>query len=507
MTAAGDRPGNPPRKAVVIGGGIGGLSCACMLAKEGVDTLLVEKNREAGGTARGFDYRGVHLELGCGISGPAGDGKSLSRFLSYFGVAGDVDVAMLPREACVKVCSGNETISLPWGIENYAGAVAERSPGDREEIMNFGKRIRFMMDNLPLYNIDRYFELADDVETRILLSRESVSECLQNIRSHMARRLLSLFWRFIGTPPLKAPMSLYGPEMGAFLEGPCTISGEKLCTSMMEKIKSFGGKIETLKKVTRIGIESRDIRGVEINGEDFYKADLVVSTLHPLDTMELIDDAMPVRRMKRRMEQAGETHGTFVSYFMPEDVDRIEAIEPGWHLVLGGKETAEHGGQIDPENIEEFDVGLLAARSRPAAGEVTRAIVLFPPGAFGKWRHTTTGKRGGEYEEMKERLAAKIKERLEAALPGAASGLGHLVSITPLTLRDKLGHKGGGFGILRSARLRGMGTCSWRTPVRGLFLGGHSVLYPGITGSMETSFLIGAGVFGEKHMVGRFADL
>jgi all-trans-retinol 13,14-reductase len=492
-------------RAVVVGSGIGGLSCACMLAGEGLDTILLEKKKRAGGTAGGFTYRGIDLELGCNVSGPAGEGKSLTRLLRYFGVAGHAGICMLPPEACVHVVDGGEVIPLPAGIEAYAAAVAERYPADRDEILGFGRRVRAMTDGLPLFNMDRYFELARDVETR-LMAPDTLLGGLSGVRSPGARRLLSLFWRFIGTPPADCSMSLYGPEMGAFLEGPCTLRGADLMEGFAAAFEAAGGRLRTASKVTRILVRNGETAGVELAGGEMIESDLVVSAIHPLETLDLLEDPHPARRMRRRLEQAGETCGTFVSYFTRADRTGDGRRPTAWYQILDGCDDDDCGPGPDPAAAGNMDIGFLDARDPSPSGPVARAIVLVSPGAFDTWKGTKTRRRGEDYEAAKAALAARILETIRARLPGIAPDLEHLVSATPLTLRDELGHRGGAFGILRSARLRGLATCSWKTPIRGLFLGGHSVLYPGITGTLETTFLIGAEIFGAGHMVSRCSN-
>jgi len=492
-----------PSKAVVIGGGIGGLSCACMLAKEGLDTVLLEKKKRAGGTAGGFTYRGIELELGCNVSGPAGEGKSLTRLLEYFGVADRADMRMLPSDACVHVVEGSEIIPMPAGIEPYAAAVAGRFPADRDAILGFGRRVRAMTDGLPLYNMDRYFELARDVETRILMAPDTLPDALSGIGSAGARRLLALFWRFIGTPPVDCSMSLYGPEMGAFLEGPCTLRGAGLMKGFAETFEASGGRLRTASRAARILVRERQAAGVELAGGERIEADLVVSTLHPLETMDLLEDPHPARRMRRRLEQAGETCGTFVSYFTRKAGGDDGPRPTAWYQILGpGDDDGCSPGRpsLEPAHV---DVGFLDAHDPSPEGPTARAIMLVPPGAFDAWKDTRTRQRGESYEEAKRRTADAVLNAIRERLPFAARDLEHLVSATPLTLRDELGHRGGAFGILRSTRLRGLATCSWKTPIGGLFLGGHSVLYPGITGTLETTFLIGTDIFGAEHMVSR----
>jgi len=50
--------------ALIIGGGIGGLGTACLLAKKGYAVTLVEKNEEIGGVASQFQADGFTFDMG-----------------------------------------------------------------------------------------------------------------------------------------------------------------------------------------------------------------------------------------------------------------------------------------------------------------------------------------------------------------------------------------------------------------------------------------------------------
>ncbi|KAJ1626723.1 hypothetical protein T492DRAFT_201008 [Pavlovales sp. CCMP2436] len=49
---------------VVIGAGVGGLSCAAMLARYGLDVLVLESHSIAGGAAHGFERGGFKFDSG-----------------------------------------------------------------------------------------------------------------------------------------------------------------------------------------------------------------------------------------------------------------------------------------------------------------------------------------------------------------------------------------------------------------------------------------------------------
>jgi phytoene desaturase len=54
----------PEQKAVVIGGGIGGLAIACLLAQKGYTVQVVEKNETLGGLCNTFEADGFRFDMG-----------------------------------------------------------------------------------------------------------------------------------------------------------------------------------------------------------------------------------------------------------------------------------------------------------------------------------------------------------------------------------------------------------------------------------------------------------
>ncbi len=75
---------------VVIGSGIGGSSCAALLAKAGLRTLLVEKNPRIGGSCGWYDKRGFRVDYGTHMF-TRGDRGPLGVALRRLGAGGEVE--------------------------------------------------------------------------------------------------------------------------------------------------------------------------------------------------------------------------------------------------------------------------------------------------------------------------------------------------------------------------------------------------------------------------------
>jgi len=77
--------------AIVIGAGFGGSACAGLLAKRGLDVLLLDKNARAGGKAMSLSKRGFTYTAWVVITAPA-EGNPFEKVLGELGVAGKVEL-------------------------------------------------------------------------------------------------------------------------------------------------------------------------------------------------------------------------------------------------------------------------------------------------------------------------------------------------------------------------------------------------------------------------------
>ena len=119
--------------AVIIGAGVGGLTCGAYLARAGMRVLVVEKHERVGGYAHAFS-RGIH-RFDCGIySVPMGPEGFVRRCLSELGVNCATKFVELPHMCQIRL--PGVTFDIPSRKGEFGRMLCERFPKERKHILH-----------------------------------------------------------------------------------------------------------------------------------------------------------------------------------------------------------------------------------------------------------------------------------------------------------------------------------------------------------------------------------
>ncbi len=80
-------------EVIVIGAGMGGLVCACYLARAGMKVLIVEKNQKAGGCCTSFCFKGYTFDACVHSLGSCRPGGYADNIFNDFGITKEVKLA------------------------------------------------------------------------------------------------------------------------------------------------------------------------------------------------------------------------------------------------------------------------------------------------------------------------------------------------------------------------------------------------------------------------------
>lgn len=109
------------KTCIIIGGGIGGLVTGALLAKEGYQVTVLEKNAIIGGGLQTFKRNGVSFPTGMHIFGGFQEGGNLRKIFGYLGVMDKISLHPTDENASdvVTMMGEGETYCLPQGKEHF----------------------------------------------------------------------------------------------------------------------------------------------------------------------------------------------------------------------------------------------------------------------------------------------------------------------------------------------------------------------------------------------------
>jgi len=471
-------------KALVIGSGIGGLSAAILLAKLNYQVTVIEGSGQPGGLMRGYRRQGVECPVGIHYMGSLGDGEPLRRMFDYLGVSSGIPVERMGREGTIDRYLFNDhfSFSLPEGIDAFEERLRQTFPDEQRQITDVMTGIRDVA--VRMYSLD--FLCAEDGPLFALQYADSLEERLTRLGcSPRLRAVLGVATTLMGVSPAECPVFYHHMALVSLLFSSWRLACDsaRMVDAFVSRLHELGGTILSGNPVTRIRIREKAVTGVVLQSGQELEAPMVVAAIHPRVMLNLLPEQDIRPAYRDRILHLQDTAGVFAVNLgvdagrhspWPHNVYRLETDAEG-RVTEGVFYQLRRG---------EGDVNLLTLITGSSIEEWRR------------WESTTSGRRGEDYEEAKERKAEAMFEAA-SSFCGPFSGLKKLDVFTPLTLRDRANSpNGSAYGVLRSTKQLLPLVSLQRPVVGGLYLAGQNAWAPGIIGTVLGSFQVVKQIIG-----------
>ena len=436
------------KSAVVIGGGLGGLSAAIRLQAAGFPVTLLEKRHQLCGRAGVFERKGYTFDTGPTILTPP--------FLvdDLWQAAG--------REASdyVELVKVNPKYRLYFhdgshldygGFEDNLEQIEKLNEHDIKGYEKFLKAIK------PIYELG--FEKFGSMPFESLFSMAKVAPAGVRYKAYKSvyglvssylkdermRIALSFNPLFIGGNPFAAT-AIYC--LITYIEekhGVWWVRGgtHKLIEGMERLFTELGGKVELNSEVSKIEVsESKHVKGVTTVAGKEYDADLVVSNADVAHTyMDLIDSRYRKKNSDRRYRRAKWSMSLFMVYFGVKK----QYPDMAHHSIVFGPRYKGLIEDIFKKNVvpDDFSTYLhIPTRTDPE---------LAPPGCETMYACTPVSNldSGTNWEDKKEAFRDHILAHLdERVLPGLLDNLEVTSVFTPADYKTEFNsYKGAGFQL------------------------------------------------------------
>ena len=271
------------KKATVIGAGIGGLASAALLAKDGWNVTVLEKNSQVGGRARIWEEKGFRFDMGPSWYLMP---EVFERFFESFGKKREDFYKLHKLDPSYKVYfSPNDALEMSSDLEKTLKVFESFEEGGAERLRKYLNQARYKYEVAMREFLYRNYSTIFDFFNRRLMTeglRLNIFSRLDRfVRAYFtdrrARQLLEYAMVFLGTSPVAAPalysiMAHVDMNLGVFYpEGGLAGVGQAIA----RLAESVGVEIRLDHEVKRIDTEGGKAKRV-FTEHGLFESDIVV---------------------------------------------------------------------------------------------------------------------------------------------------------------------------------------------------------------------------------------
>ncbi len=481
---------------VIIGSGIGGLVSALILAKNGFNVLVLEKNHQIGGALQVFSRDKCVFDTGVHYIGGMDKGENLHQFFKYLEIYDDLKFRPLNADCfdMVRLHNGKE-IKHGQGYENFQNGLIDAFPEEKIAIEKFCLKLQEICSYFPLYNLEMEAEQTYYKNAEILAigAWDYVSSITDNNDLKIA--MLGSGVLYAGDTKT-TPLYVVALIMNSFIKGSFRLvdGSSQLAKVLMKKIREHGGEILKHKEV--IGAEMNENKQIEkliCADNSVYFGKQFISSLHPAQTIKIIGESHFLPAYSRRISSLQNSVSSFMVYLaLKKDSFPYFNYNIYEYFTEEGWNTVDYEKKSWPQVL--FVCTSASSKSEEFA-DVMCAMAYMSIDEMKEWESTfntivNKQERGEAYEKFKKRNEQLVIDRLKSRFPGIEDCIRSVHSSTPLTYKDYLGTPEGElYGILKDYRNPTGTVINPKTKVKNLYLTGQNLVFHGILGATVGAFV------------------
>lgn len=487
---------------VIIGAGLGGMLCANMLSREGLNVCLLEKNKRVGGCIQSFARDGVIFNTGLNYTESLSDGEVLHRYFKYCQIMDKLKVRRMAPEGFERMSFQGDSNEYPFaqGHQNFVDSLSVFFPEERENLQRYISVIQDVCHSFPYYSLEPPYDRPAKTEYLTTGARDFLKSITPNIKlQQILAGMNSLYAGVANKTPLYMHAlinSMYIGSAWRVVDGSSQI-GVQLC----KVLRKNGGTIRKGEKVVSLSGKNKKItHAILESGEKIY-AEKFISNIHPATTLKLVNPDLNKRGYSTRISQLENTIGMFSLYAVLKK-DSFPYLNYNHHYFKDV--NAWTAGYKEKQWPEHYMMYTPASSKSEKWAKGLIGITYMNYDEVRKWERTTVEQRGREYEEFKCQKAEQLINLMAEKFPDIRSHIDHYYTSTPLTYRDYTGTpEGSAYGILKDYHDPLSTIISPKTRIGNLLFTGQNLNMHGISGVTIGAVMTCAEFVGADYLLNK----
>ncbi len=504
--------------AIVIGSGIGGLSCAAALAKCNYKVLVLEKNPSLGGSMAGFTepksgnwkwFPGIQWV--CDYSSTSVDYMLLKAI-----TGGKAEFSPLDDECQIKYFPD---LDYQFSFVNDKGKMLEKLksefPADSKLIDLYFKYLDILEKKSGMFSLPKRFPPAI---ARIMFGfsktfkmlphmDKSVTEVVDHvlkIENKKLRAILLSFSHYFGIPLEETPFPFYAYAQNMQFNGMFYPDGggEALVEALMGTVQLKGGESRSSSGVKRIIFEKGRATGVETEDGSTIFADKIVSSIGIKETLFRL---VPEKEQPAKLAGALEKHHPVPSLLelligFKGDLSSFNIGRTAYKTVIGDPSTMSRNPTKKTWVCDDLTISFPSILNTDQQDPEYQTAEMHHETRYEYFKKYEGKQDSQEYMELTERITRNYLDRLEERFPGLRKHVAYTRLITPLDVKNFTHHdQGSMFGLDIQKAFNP--ELSPRSGMKNLFFTGEDIFAQGLT---PLNGVITASVASRKNLIHRF---
>lgn len=506
-----------PYDAIVIGSGIGGMTTAASLSEMGKKVLVLEQHYTAGGFTHAYSRNGYEWDVGVHYIGDVGY-PTMARKLFDFVSEGNLKWAAMD-DVYDRIILGEESYDFIAGKENFVAEMKKRFPNDGEAIDKYMVMVREVNKGMRWFTMSKLMrpwqQKAFSIAGKKLFPdyfNKTTYDVLRSITDN--EKLISVLvgqWGDNGMSPKKGSFLIHCLIAKHYFNGGFYPVGgaSQMAETIIPKIQAGGGEVFTYAEVSEIIVEKGKAVGVRMKDGTDIRAPQIISNagafntfgkLLPQDVAEKHGYLKNLKKVKRSFTNVGLFIG------LKGDTESLQLPKTNLWIYPDGNHD-ENVNNFVEDHTSPLPVVYVSFPSAKDPSFQSRypgrsTIEIVAPASFDaweKWKGTTWGKRGEDYEEFREYFAERMLEALYKQMPHLRGKIDYYEASTPLSTEFFCYYDEGEiYGLDHDPSRFEQHWLQPKTSIPGLWLTGQDALSCGVAGAMIAGFLTAIQILGLK---------
>ena len=505
--------------SIIIGSGMGSLTTAAILAKEGQKVLVLERHYIAGGFTHIFKRKGFEWDVGIHYIGEVQRETSVIKKL--FDYISDSQLKWADMgDVYDKIIIGDKEYDFVKGVQNFKDKMLGYFPDEKQAIEVYVNLVfktiktsqKFYMDKAlpPIISSlfggkmrKPFYEFSDKTTYEVLSSITKNEELI---------KVLSGQYGDYGLPPKQSSFVMHAAvARHYFAGGSFPVGGSsEIAKTIDTVIENAGGTILISAEVDKVIIENNKAIGVKMKDGRVFSAKNIISGAGIMTTYnKLIPSAASKKHQLKQQLQTVKRSVSHACLYIGLDGSPEKLNLPKTNYWIY-PEKIDHDTAVDNYlgNLDaDFPVVYISFPSakdpdwpnRYPGKSTIDIITLLPYDGFKNWEDSRWMKRGEEYEALKEKMSKRLLEVLYKHIPQVKGKIGHYELSTPLTTKHFVNYdKGEIYGLDHTPKRFRQRFLKPRTPIKNFYLTGQDVVTAGVAAALFSGVITASAMTGKN---------